>query len=301
MANALGVPLFSVLSSHTGAMRYLESSFETLAFLRRTRPQVVVCQNPSIVLTVVLLAASAILRYRLVVDAHFGGVESWTGSRVVQGILDQINRLVTLVIVTNESHARHVRSLGGRAFVCPDPLPDLQGYLDSAAAGQPTVFFISSFDLDEPTEEILRAAELLAAEGFRPMVSGDFRRAGVSPAAHPQMEFLGFAPEEVFYRRLASSAVVVDLTKHDNCLVCGAYEAMAARRPLVLSRHPALEAHFSEGTIFTENRAESIAAAVIRAYSEREALAGAADRWVNRAHEDTNKRISELSLLLQGV
>ena len=54
-------------------------------------------------------------------------------------------RASDLVIVTNERHARYVADLGGRTFVCPDPLPDLSGRIDArvsvpAKAGVPGVF-----------------------------------------------------------------------------------------------------------------------------------------------------------------
>jgi hypothetical protein len=57
---------------------------------------------------------------------------------------------------------------------------------------------------------------------------------------------------------LSSADLVVDLTLVDNCLVCGAYESVAAGVPLVLSAHDASRDLFHDGAHFTDNTAGSI-------------------------------------------
>jgi glycosyltransferase involved in cell wall biosynthesis len=239
--------------------------------------------------------------FKLAVDAHFGGVESYTGSSALQQALDFCNRSADLVIVTNVGHADHVRRIGGQAFVCADPLPDLSAHRGNSVEVPRKVFFICSFDIDEPYHEVFRAAEMLWEEGFRFAVSGNYAKAGIAPETFPFINFLGFVPEDEFYSNLYSSEVVVDLTDHDNCLVCGAYEAIAAEKPLVLSKKRALENHFRDGAIFTENNAVAIASAVTLAYDDRVRLRANCVRWAAESRVEMSATIGALAVSLQNL
>jgi hypothetical protein len=301
MSEALGVPLFVILSARGRLVRYACCISRTVALLWRERPSVVVCQNPSRVLTLLLLGLRRSFGFKVAIDAHFGGVEAHNGSELLGRVLDYCNRTADLVIVTNEGHANHIRSLDGRVFVCPDPLPDLSEHRGQEEETLRKVFFICSFDVDEPTREVFRAAEVLFPERFRFFVSGNYRKAGIAPNDFPHVALLGFVPEPEFYKHLFSSQVVVDLTDNENCLVCGAYEALEAGKPLVLSRKRALQEYFDGGTIFTENRAADIAAAVRRAHAERSRLAKECRQWVSQARADMELRIASLRRVLEAL
>jgi glycosyltransferase involved in cell wall biosynthesis len=105
---------------------------------------------------------------------------------------------------------------------------------------------------------------------------------------------LGFVPEEEFYRELFSSEIIVDLTENDNCLVCGAYEAMEAGKPLVLSRKEALEEYFTGGTVFTDNDAGAIVQAVREAHRRKEQLRQQAALWSTEARGNIRSRLEVL-------
>lgn len=301
MSKELAVPLFEVLTERSGYIRYMSCISRTLAILWSEKPNIVICQNPSIVLTILLLGLRGFFRFKVSIDAHFGGIDASNGSKASQQILDWCNRVADLVIVTNESHADQVRSLEGRAFVCPDPLPDLSAYNHLKKEFSKKVFLICSYDVDEPFKEVFKAAELLVSEGFRFFVSGNYRKARIFPDDHPWLKLLGFVSEEEFYKHLFSSQLVIDLTDNDNCLVCGAYEALAAGKPLILSRKNALQEYFTNGTIFTENQAMDIAVAVRAAYSERERLVEEGYQWVLRTRDKMREDIGNLNKLLQNL
>lgn len=301
MSRELGVPLFIILSDRGRLARYASSISQTVALLCREKPSVVICQNPSIVLTLLLLWLRPFFGFKIGIDAHFGGIDASNGSEAPQWVLDYCNRTAEFVIVTNESHAHRVRSLGGKPFVCPDPLPDLAEHRGQGAEIPHKVFFICSFDIDEPYREVFYAAKILAPEGFHFFVSGNYRKGGITPEDFPHVELLGFVPEPEYYGHLFSSQLVVDLTENDNCLVCGAYEALVAAKPLVLSRKKALEEYFTGGTVFTENKAAEIAAAVRVAYAERSRLAEESRQWVIRAREEMKERMARLNNSLEVV
>jgi glycosyltransferase involved in cell wall biosynthesis len=185
--------------------------------------------------------------------------------------------------------------------VCPDPLPDLAVYRGQKKETPGKVFFICSFDIDEPFREVFHAAEILRPERFHFVVSGNYRKAGIAPADFPHVDILGFVPEPVFYGHLFSSQVVVDLTEHNNCLVCGAYEAISACKPLVLSRKKALQEYFTGGTVFTDNHGEEIAVAVRRAHTERYKLKAECLQWVLLAQEEMRGRLISLRRAVEDL
>jgi glycosyltransferase involved in cell wall biosynthesis len=95
---------------------------------------------------------------------------------------------------------------------------------------------------------------------------------GVLRAAAPNVEFTGFLPDDEYWALLESVDLVVDLTYRDDCLVCGAYEAVARGKPLVLSDTAALRGYFSAGAVYTANTAEDIERALQQALTRLDDL-----------------------------
>jgi len=83
----------------------------------------------------------------------------------------------------------------------------------------------------------------------------------------------GFLPEEAYVALLGSADVIVDLTAIEDCLVCGAYEAVALGRPLVTSDTAALRGYFRQGTVYSRHDSVSLAAAITYALAHRDRLA----------------------------
>lgn len=302
MARELSVPLY-VFDFHGGRIkRQLRAIRETLRLLRTRRPAVVFAPNPSLVLTYVLLACRFIFRYRLVCDAHYGGVVDVTGSRLVQRLLNFANRHADLVIVTNAGHAERVRLCGGSPFVCPDPLPqippaDRRPPLMNGT--EKSVLFICSYDADEPFNEVFEAARVLADHGFRVFASGRYSRAGITAGAQPHVELLGFVDRATYDAYLQNVDIILDLTTWQDCLVCGAYEAMAAGKPCVLSRTEALSTLFTHGTVFCSHEPNAIAEAVLHAYEQRAALKAQIGDWTTQHQRRTRDRVEALRATLQ--
>jgi glycosyltransferase involved in cell wall biosynthesis len=290
MAAMLGVDLHVV--SHGGGRlcRYLSCAVATTLVVGRIKPDVVFAQNPSIVLNYLLLLGRIFFRYTFVSDAHFGGVIAYNGNYFFQKALDLCNRSADLVIVTNSDHADHVKAVGGNALVCEDPLPKLDGYEIHEKAEDKAVFFICSFDIDEPYQAAFEAARMLNDDNFKFYVSGNYHKVGIDPAAFPEIDFLGFVPERRFYEQLFQSDIVLDLTEHENCLVCGAYEAMAAEKPLVTSDKICLRKYFDKGTMFTQHDSRSIAESLRIAYRDRIRLKGEINEWKTRIIGIQNER-----------
>jgi len=238
----------------------------------------------------------------LVSDAHYAGVRPMGGQRLLQKLLDFHNSKTDLVIVTNSSHALYLASKGCRAFICADPLPRFMGSEPLTRSLPPkSVFLVCSFDRDEPYETAFEAFRRLQGSGYSLLVSGNFAKAKIKPHKFPWVRFLGFVPEEEYYSTLRSCSVVMDLTTHDDCLVCGAYEAFAAGKPVILSDTPALREHFGGAAVLTANTPEAIARSVERAHMQRDVLALKVVDWNAMYEVQTAQRIAGLKQELSAL
>jgi glycosyltransferase involved in cell wall biosynthesis len=297
MARELGIPLHELSFSGPRLARHFKSVVSTLRLLLRERPSVVFSSNPSLVLTYLLLLSRRLFGFKHTIDAHYGGVVSVSGSRLLQLLLDFANRHADTVIVTNEVHAEHVRQVGGTPFVCPDPLPTIRRTSAKPAAlrdATKSVLFVCSYDWDEPYQAVFDAAAALGEHGFRVFASGAHARVGLSPRDVPHVTLLGYVARAEYEAYIQHVDVVLDLTIWQDCLVCGAYEAMAVRKPAVLSRTRSLTELFTHGTVFTSHEPRGIVAAVCDAYDRRQALSAQIDEWVDRHEADLRKRATAL-------
>ena len=138
-----------------------------------------------------------------------------------------------------------------------------------------SVVFVASHSSDEPIAEFVAAVRMLGPD-VRVYVTGDTGRLdrAVMESAPSNLRFTGFLPEREFQELLGSCAVVVALTTAPHTLLCGAYEAVAAGKPLVLSAQEDLLDYFSRGVVPTGNDARSMAVAIRKALTEKTRLRG---------------------------
>jgi len=255
MARALGAELDEMVARGPRPWRYLRLGWRTWRRIARTPARDLFVMNPSIVLACVALAAARATGRRLVVDAHAAGLRPPRG-------LGPLARLVAaradLVIVTNPGAARAAQAMGARTAVMPDPLP----VLPPGPAARCHLLLICGWAADEPFAAVMDAMRRLG-DGFRLTATGDFRRSGLDAAALPaNVSLAGFVDEARFLALLRGADLAIDLTTRDDCLVCGAYEAVAAGTPGLLSDTAANRAYFTGGFAFTRNEPDAVAAAI---------------------------------------
>lgn len=285
MASILGAKLFVFTYNGNRLERYFSCAIKTVRTLLNERPNIVFAQNPSIMLNLLLLLLRGVFGYKLVSDAHFAGVIACKGSKLFQQVLNLCNCFVDLVIVTTPEHAAFIKKIGGKAIVCEDPLPEMAGCRSMEVMHGKSVFFICSYDVDEPYKIVFAAAKLLAKDGYKLYATGNYAKVGMDPHDFPSVNFLGYLPEEEYRSNLNSSSIVLDLTENENCLVCGAYEAMSAEKPLVTSNTHSLRSYFTKGTVFADHDINNIVSAVKFAYENRTVLAKEINDWKKVALE----------------
>jgi glycosyltransferase involved in cell wall biosynthesis len=182
-----------------------------------------------------------------------------------------LHRAADISLVSNDVLAGVVERHGGRPFVLPDPLPAFGSPVVHSETRSPyLVAFVCSFAPDEPYLEVVEAARLLS-DVATIEVTG--RCPSRLPASAPEnVRFTGYLPDAAYEELLRRADVVVDLTAMDDCLVCGAYEAVALEKPLVTSDTRALRHYFTRGTVFTRHDAASVAASIREAIERRQEL-----------------------------
>lgn len=270
---AWDVPLHIIRSERKSLLRWIAQAYRTLGLLRRSKPTILFVQNPSLALTLLSLSSRWIYGYYLVVDAHNEGVRPFArrGKFILWLTRLLLNR-ADATIVTNTALAEDVNVAGGRALVLPDrlPEPDLPATVP-AGDGAPVVAVISSFMPDEPIAAIVAAATTLPE--FRFEFTGDARRFQRGDIRlPPNVRLTGYLADKAFWKLLSQATVVCDLTLKPDCLVCGAYEALALGKAMVLSDNPATREIFGPAAILTDNTPESISRDVRTAVQQHNRL-----------------------------
>jgi glycosyltransferase involved in cell wall biosynthesis len=269
---AWGVPLRVVRSERSGLRRWIEQAVATIGLLQRRRPQILFVQSPSLALSLLALLVRRAFAFYLVVDAHNEGVRPFDRpGRVIGWLTRRILKGADVTIVTNAALAEDVRAAGGRPLVLMDSLPEPPA-MNNAAAEAADVAVIATFRPDEPIAAIMTAAATMPDIRFA--VSGDaarFHQAGIRLPKNVRLT--GFLPDQAYWELLAQAAVVCDLTLKPDCLVCGAYEALAVGTPMVLSDNPATRRIFGPAAILTGSEPDRIADALRKALEQRETLA----------------------------
>lgn len=262
LSSELKAKLFQFDFKGNRIARYAKSIAYTLVTFAREKPKIIFVQNPSFVLAFLAVNYGRIKKIPVVVDAHNAGVYPFDGKySLLTKIAKYLFRHAALTIVTNRALSDYVEHSGGAAIVLPDPLPVFKHHKSSIAlSGKHNVLFICTFANDEPYMEIIEAGKKLDGDisiYITGRYKGDIEKFKENL---PKNVFLtGFVPEEVFIDYLHSVDIILDLTTRENCLVCGAYEAVAAEQILIVSDTQILRQYFHKGTIHTENTSTEIA------------------------------------------
>jgi glycosyltransferase involved in cell wall biosynthesis len=272
LARRLGARLLLCLDERRGWLRYPVSALRTVALLLRCRGKAVFVQNPSMILAALAGILRKPLGYYLVVDRHsnFSFLSGQSGGlrRLASNLLSGFTlRRADVTVVTNAELAARIASRGARPFVLPDPFPEVpEAALGAAAAAPPRpsgspaeILFVSSWAFDEPVAEAMEACRALEGEAII-RITGRVKPAYSRLLARAPGNFktTGFVSDEEYFDLMARCDAVMAITRRTCTLVCGAYEAIALGRPMILGDSPALREYFDEGAVYTDGTAEDL-------------------------------------------
>lgn len=272
LCHHLNIPLFELAwlqKIDNKILKYYNGLLLTWKELCRRAPRLIISQNPSIILALFVTIYCLLTKRKSVIDAHNAGLfpkegKNWLLNRVSKFI----QRFSHLTIVTNEALKHVVQHNGGIGYVLPDPIPNLSNQPKLELHSSFNILFICSYAKDEPYMNVLVAAHSLD-DTFHIYVTGDYRKAKLDPRqVPPNVTLMGYISEDSYLAMLQSVDATIDLTERENCLVCGAYESVAAGRPMVLSGSEAIQRYFSKGAIFTDNTVAGLVAAIKGVHQE---------------------------------
>ncbi len=244
-------------------LRYPLATIQTFLAVDKEKPNVLVTPDPSVLLCFLAAVIKPLFKYKLIIDEHTLYISPTGIKKAVMDFLsDYYFRRCDMVIVTNEPYKIRMRNFvkNKEIFVLPDQIPNFDyPFKKTELKGKYNILFICTFSYDEPWEEVIQAATLLDEDTYI-YISG---RNKLNQSSLPANVVLtGFIPDEDYQNLLRSVDIVMVLTEKEECMVCGAYEAVAAEKPLILSDRKVLREYFNRGTVFTKNKAEDISGSV---------------------------------------
>ncbi|MFQ5850236.1 MAG: glycosyltransferase [Candidatus Binatia bacterium] len=267
LSKAVNAKLLQYDSRFTGAPRYLAALLKTLFSVIKERPRLLFVQNPSLVLALFSVHYGRAFTVPVIVDAHNAGLfpslflpGRKASATFANKVALHILRNATLTLVTNDNLRTYVERHGGRSFVLPDPIPDIICNAEKVRLrGKYNILFPCSYDVDEPYMEVIEAARNLD-ESIYVYMTGDSgsKKEQLINILPENIVLTGYLAEDEYINLLYSVDAVMVLTTVEDCLVCGAYEAVAAEKPMIISNSKALREYFHKGAIYVDNPGEDL-------------------------------------------
>jgi glycosyltransferase involved in cell wall biosynthesis len=302
ISTELSIPLFEICSSKSGLHRYISSALKTAKIIHKIRPKILIVQNPSLVLSLLALLLKNIYRYKFATDSHNSGIFPLEGKNVILNTLSRlIQKYSDLTIVSNKGLKEIVDGIARRAIILPDKIPRAIARTKPTFALENSHFNIAcicTFKEDEPYEEIISAAQRLP-ENIQLYITGRFNGKIRASSVPKNVHFTGFLPNDDYFALLLTADVVMDLTFRENCLVRGAYEGIAAHKPLILSNKEALKSYFTKGCIYVNNTAIEIAEGILAAKRNIFELKYEIAQLGKKLSEDWKRQVHDLSIFLE--
>jgi hypothetical protein len=281
--------------------KYLLGLIKTIIICVQTKPKIIVCQNPSLVLSLFLVIIKPIFNISLAIDAHNAGLFPLEGKCAFLNRTSQfIHRRADLTIVTNEPLKLYVEKIGGRGFVLPDRIPKLINKNKFKLKGRINFLFISSFSKDEPYELVFETVKDINTDIFI-YVTGNFSKTKVNFSDLPENLILtGFLKNSEYIDMLYSVDAIIDLTTRENCLVCGAYESLAVEKPMILSNKKMLREYFKSSALYTEHTNESLKNAIYSLIEIKSELIRHARKVKDLRTKEWDKKKEKLQIIFES-
>jgi glycosyltransferase involved in cell wall biosynthesis len=278
-AQQLQAPLFNIHYLYykrplIAPFKYLLQAVKTWLVLAQQRPAHIYVTNPPVFAALCVFLYCLVTRAAYIMDTHPPALYSrkWAWSVPLQRLLI---RYALVNIIDQSRYQILFESWGGKTVVLQRP-PKTVSINGFTAEPDPEFFdivVVNTFAADEPLDIILEAAMQLPTDRF--FVLGDTKHASpkLLQQAPPNVIFTGYLLGDAYWQQLAQSRAVMVLTTYPYSLLGGAQDGVAAQKPLLLSKQPALEEFFTKGTVFVENSAESIIEGVQQLQQHEQRLA----------------------------
>lgn len=274
LSEALNFKLYEMVCDKTCLKRYITLIVKTIQVIIKEKPPIVVAQNPSIVLAILVVGLKKIFDYIVIIDAHNGGLKPKDGKIKILNLAARLlQKKADITLVTNEALKKDVERNGGFAHILHDKIPVVTSNEHYKFDGHVNIVYICTFADDEPYEEVITSASRIP-NNYYLYITGNNKKMKGDIEVSENVKLVGYVPEKEYWSLLHGADIIMDLTTRDNCLVCGAYEGVAFGKPLILSNTFATKEYFSAGCIYVDPTVDSIVDGIIECVNKKNILLG---------------------------
>lgn len=281
--------------------RYALNGARTVAYLVGKRPRAVIVTNPPIFPALIAYAYCLVVRAPLVLDSHPGsfGLKGDALGKAMLPVHRWLARRATATLVTTEGLSRQILSWGGRPLIVHEGPPMWEADAPRQPQGVLNVLFVTVFEVDEAVAEVFEAARQI--EGMRLEVTGDPARCSqrLRDSLPGNVTLTGFLDGPSLAAAFSRADVVLALTTEPSSVLRAGYEAVYARRPLIVSDWPNLREVFPYA-VYVSNDAASIAAGLEFARDHLEELNAAAHDALTTQEDRWSEQLGSIRAALRG-
>jgi glycosyltransferase involved in cell wall biosynthesis len=284
-------------------VRYALSSLLTGATLLARRPGVVVITNPPVPAAFVTWCWTRLIGAALVLDTHPGGfgAQGDTMSARLQWLHRFVARRSAFCLVADDAWVARLAEWGVDGVVVHEA-PDSWDSPVRDRGERLQVLCVGRFAPDEPVGDVIQAARLTPEIDV--LLTGD-------PDACPEelrrdapanVTFVGFLDAADYHRAVVDADAVLTLTTEPASVMRAAYEAVYARRPLVVSDWPVSRALFPSA-VHVVHTPEALAEGLRRIAADYPSFQASAEsarqsqlaRW-NAQQAELERRLAQLRI-----
>lgn len=281
LAKEFQVKLLEKEISNNILWRHVGSSIWTILVLIKNRPKTVYLQY-SFMLLLILSLYKAInkLNIYIICDCHTKALR-----RNMSGIFEYIFmfikkitfRYVNIVLISNVSLKKDVLNIidmkDRYIYILPDKIPSIL-YNKNVHKEEKYCVYINTYAVDEPLNEVIEMANNIKND-IKIYVTGKIPQHlnnTVSNHKERNIIFTNYLNDSAYNDLIGNADCLLILTMEENCLQCGAYEALSVNVPMVLSRTNALQKYFGDSAIYSNHDPESISEAIKTAIQNSEII-----------------------------
>jgi glycosyltransferase involved in cell wall biosynthesis len=246
-------------------IRYIFLIFWTIIICLKNRPDIIIETVPPPFCSTVVSIYAIIFRCKYIVDAnHSAATGFWSKIPFGFWLNKKIMNNALITLVHNEPTKKLTDAKGLKSIVLEDKIPQLTSTEQTILSSDFTILIPCSFDPDEPIIEIYKAAHHLSDIKF--FITGNLKRLKnkYRKSQPSNVVLTGFLSDEKYDMLLNSVDAVLVLSTDDYPVrPRGAGEAIAAGKPLIVSRNHATQHHFYKGTALIDNNSRGIVEAIL--------------------------------------
>lgn len=259
LAKAFGADYICLTHPGQRLVRYTILTFKTIFTLLKRKPEIVFCQNPSIILNSLLCFIKPFFKYKVISDRHSNFKFSTAGSkelkwRVFHWLSNYTIRSSEITIVTNDYLRDYVIRNGGQGFVLPDKLPTFDSFTEVALKGKKNLVFITTFSPDEPITEVIEAMRSMDKDTHL-YITGNYKKyqkaEQMLSTLPSNVTLTGFLSESEYLNLISSADILIVITTEEYTLTCGAYEAVSIGKPMIVGNTSTIRSYFSGGAVYS--------------------------------------------------